>query len=199
MKKLTALLTILVLLMSVNAFAQIDPDADSMGIYFDLGATQTCTTTAAPFTAVTAYLMITNPSDPAGVSGWEATVLVSPNAVAPAWTLAAGLDVDGDPSNFQVGIGVAPMALPAAPAVMLATWVGYVLAPTDVVEFTVMNVAGSVSFAGTPGYASGSNAGTLIPTTVSSGFPYTVCAQVNACDVVANEDMSWGGVKALFQ
>lgn len=199
MKTLNMLLALSVLLLVGTAFADTDNDPDGMGVYFDTAATSICTVTATPFQLVTAYLIITNPSDPAGVSGWEANVMSTGAAVAPAWVLAAGLDVDGDPSKFQVGIGVAPMALPAAPAVVLATWQGYMMSPLDVQEFTITDVPGSVSFDGTPGYASGSDAGLLIPLQVSSGFPYTVCAQINACTVVSNEDLSWGQVKGLFQ
>ncbi len=198
MKKLTALLTIFALLTAATAFAQ-DNDPDGIGVYFDLDGLVTCHYTAAPFEQVTAYLLATNVSDATGISGWEAVVSVGGAPVAPAWTLAAGLDVDPSDTGFQVGIGVAPAALPSAPAVVLATWAGFIMAPTDIVDFTVSDVPGSVSFAGTPGYASGSDAGLLIPFQVSSGYPYVACAQINACDVVANEDMSWSQVKDLFQ
>ncbi len=94
MKKLNVLLSIFVLLLAANAFAQLDPDLDGIGIYFDAEATLTCAYTSVPFESVTAYLCITNPTDATGVSGWEATIVSAGPAVAPAWTLASGLDVD---------------------------------------------------------------------------------------------------------
>ncbi len=197
MKTLKMMLA-LTLLLTGAAFAQ-DNDPDGIGVYFDMDGLVTCHATAAPFEQVNAYLLATNVSDATGISGWEAVVTVNGAPVAPAWTLAAGLDVDPSDTGFQVGIGVAPAALPSAPAVVLATWAGFIMAPTDIVDFTVSDVPGSVSFAGTPGYASGSDAGLLIPFQVSSGYPYVACAQINACDVVANEDMSWSQVKDLFQ
>ena len=200
MKKLTALTSILVLLLAGVAFAQADADPDGLGVYFDTDGINTCLNTAAPFESVTAYLLVTNPSDLTGVSGWEARVEVVGPAVAPAWTLAAGLDVDDDPANFQVGVGtIAP--LPYGTTVVLSTWVGFVMTPvTDVVNFVISNVPGSVSFADSPGYAAGGNAGLLIPLQVSSGYPYGApAAQINACDVVANEDMSFSNVKNLFR
>jgi hypothetical protein len=200
MKKLTALTSILVLLLAGIAFAQVDADPDGLGVYFDTNGIETCFTTVAPFESVTGYLLLTNPSDSFGISGWEANIDVLGAAVAPAWTLAAGLDVDMSAAGFQVGIGTDALALPVAPAVVLATWVGFIMAPTDIVSFVISNVAGSSSFPSNPGYASGSNAGVLIPLQVSSGYPYGApAAQINACDVVANEDMSFSNVKNLFR
>ncbi len=73
------------------------------------------------------------------------------------------------------------------------------MAPTDVQEFTISNIPGSVSFDGVPGYGSGSDANVLIPLQVSTGFPYVVCASINSCEIVDNDDMSWGSVKTMFQ
>lgn len=189
MKKLLALLAIA--LIASSAMAQVDPDPDGMGVYFDMGGTVFETTTAAPFASVTAYLLITNPSDSSGVSGWEALVSVMGSPVAPSWTLSAGLDVDGGPDSFQVGIGVNPLALPAGPTVLLATWVGFVMSPVDMISFVISPVPGSVSFADSPGYASGDSAGVLIPLQVSSGYPYGApCAMINGTGVVADEDMN---------
>ena len=195
-----ALITLLALtLIAGSAFAQIDPDPDSIGVYFDLDGNTICGTTAFPYETALAYLLITNPSDPFGVSGWEANVSVTGNALAPQWVLSAGLDVDMSADGFQVGIGTGALALPAAPAILLATWSGLVPNTFDVQDFLVTDVPGSVSFGGTPGYASGSDAGLLIPLQVSSGFPYVTCASINDCVVIGNDDMSFGGVKSLFR
>jgi len=200
MKKLTALTSILVLLLAGVAFAQADSDPDGLGVYFDVDGLITCSTTTVPFQMVTAYLLITNLSDTFGVSGWETVIDVQGPAVAPAWTLTAGLDVDPSVNGFQVGIGTGVLALPASPAVTLATWAGFIMSPVDVVSFVISNVPGSTSFANSPGYASGSNAGVLIPLQVSSGYPYGApAAQINACDVIANEDLSFSNVKNLFR
>ncbi len=198
MRKLLVLLA--VALLASSAMAQIDPDDNGIGVYFDTEGTLVCATTAVPFESVNAYLLITRPTDTSGVSGWEATITVGGAPVAPAWALAAGLDVDATDTGFQVGIGVAPLALPYGPTVLLATWTGFVMNPTDMVTFTISNIVGSVSFDGTPGYGSGADANVLIPLQVSTGYPYVVCAQINgACDIVDNDDMSWGSVKTMFQ
>jgi hypothetical protein len=61
MKKLVVLL--LVSLMATTAFAQIDPDTDMLGVYFDMGATDNCLTIG-PSVPFFAYVTITNPSAP---------------------------------------------------------------------------------------------------------------------------------------
>jgi hypothetical protein len=196
MKKLLAMLAIA--LLASSAMATVDPDPDGMGVYFDLDGDVVCTTTAAPFSNVVAYLLATNPST--GISGWEANIDVLGAAVAPAWTLAAGLDVDMSAAGFQVGIGTGALALPAAPAVVLATWSGFVMAPTDVIEFFVSGVPGSSSFPDSPGYAAGDNAGDLREFQVSSGTGMNLpVAGINTCTVVANEDMTFTNVKSLYR
>ena len=198
MKKLLAMLAIA--LLASSAMATVDPDPDGIGIYFDMDGDVVCTTTVAPFSNVVAYALATNPSATTGISGWEARMWTAGAApVAPAWTLAAGLDVDDSPDGFQVGIGtVAP--LPHGTTVLLATWSGFIMAPTDMVEFFVSGVAGSVSFPNSPGYAAGDNAGDLREFQVSSGAGLDLpVAGINTCTVVANDDMTFSNVKALYR
>ena len=185
--------TIIMTLGAGAAYASFGEDV--IGIYFDLGATVCERTTAAPFQSVTAFLIITNPSDLSGVSGWEATVSVLGGAVAPSWILAAGLDVDPSADGFQVGIGVNPQALPAGPTVLLATWTGFVMAPTDMISFVITPIPGSPSFPDSPGYASGDDAGVLIPLMPSSGYPYGApCAIINgyggSCGPLNDDDFA---------
>lgn len=195
MKKLLAVFA--VALIASGAMAQVDSDPDGLGVYFDVNGMTYETATVAPFSPVSAYLLLTNPSAPAGVSGWEAVVNVNGGAVGASWVLAAGLNVTAAPV-FQVGIGTGAAALPAAPAVLLATWTGYIMAPTDVVEFVVMPAG--VSFPDSPGYAAGDDETDLIPLQVSSGYPYgAACAIINGTGVVANEDLTFSNVKNMFQ
>jgi len=199
MKKLLAILAIA--LLASSAMATVDPDPDGIGVYFDLPGDIVCTTTAAPFANVVGFLLATNPSASAGISGWEAQIWTGGAApVAPAWTLAAGLDVDPSAEGFQVGIGTGALALPWAPAVVLATWSGFVMSPADAIEFFVAGVPGSTSFADSPGYAAGDNAGDLRPFQVSSGTGLDLpVAGINICNVIANENLTFSNVKALYR
>jgi len=199
MKKLLAMLA--VALLASGALAQVDPDPDGMGVYFDTAGTMFCTSTAAPFEQITAYLLITNPSATSGGSGWEAWVTVEGGVVAPSWTLAAGLDVDPSDQGFQVGIGTGGLALPYGETVVVATYSAFVQVPDAVVNFYVEGVPGSTSFPSSPGYAAGNDAGDLRPLQVSSGTGMGLpVASVNGdCGVVANEDLTFSNVKALFR
>ncbi len=196
------LTTLVIALLATSASAILDPDPDGIGIYFDENADIVCTETMIPFEQVTAYLLATNISAASGISGWEAYIWTTGAApVAPSWTLAGGLDVDPTLEGFQVGIGTVA-ALPWAPAIVLATWSGFMMAPTDAMSFFVSGVPGSVSFPHSPGYAAGDNAGDLREFQVSSGTGLDLpAAMINSliCGVVANEDLTFSHVKSLYR
>ncbi|MBK7703008.1 MAG: hypothetical protein IPI34_09035 [bacterium] len=195
MKKLLALTAIALLAFSVSASAQVDPDPDGMGIYFDMGATQFNVAYTLPFTPLNVYLLITRPSGDS-VRAWECTIVEENNFTVPGtWVLNGGLDVDNDPMDFVVGNGAAPH--PAAPVIMLASKTMFGM-PTSTATFRVKGVAGSVSFpGGQPGYVH--TLGFNTPCQVLTGDMNApqACVNVN-CVVVANEDMSWSNVKALY-
>lgn len=206
MKKLLVLLASLMLVSSFAA-AGVDGDDDSFGFFFDTDATIYETSTAAPFQGVTGYLVVSNPTS-GGISGWECEVVIPGNGtayVAPGWAYAGGgLNVfDGAATGlFNVGVGPGPsQLLPINGVVVLATFSCFVLAPTGVVTFTINPFPGSVTFSGTPGYVDGDDVGVIVACGVSSGYPYgTICAAINQPhdEIIANDDMSWGSVKALF-
>jgi len=203
MKKLLAVFA--VALIASGAMAQVDPDPNGIGFYFDVDA-NVFEGTAAMYTTATAYLVLTNVDDPSGVSGWECMtdiVVADPAAIGglPSWVLAGGLDADPDPANWAVGIGTGEAAFDQAPAIILATWSAFLMSAVQI-DFYVYPYPGSLGFDNAPGYASGADEAVLIPLQVSNGYPYgTPCAVLNGPPgvVVNNEDMSWSGVKNLFQ
>lgn len=191
---------VLIGLLVSSATAQIHPDADGLGLYFDLAGTAYEFQTMAPFQQVSVYLLATNVTDPAGISGWECAVNVSGVVAAPSWTVSAGLNVaDGAAGLFQVGIGLNELALPAAPTVLLATWTGFVMAPGDVVEFLVTPYPGSVSFPDSAGYASGSDAGHLIPFDINGGCFGSGWTIINMWCPLRAQELSWSEVKSLYR
>lgn len=79
--RFTSVITLLgLLLLAPGAGAQIDPDHDGIGIYFDEAATQT-SATAGVGENVIAYLIATRPSQAGGLAMWEAVVSASPYAM----------------------------------------------------------------------------------------------------------------------
>ena len=195
MKKLLALTAIALFAFSVSASAQVDPDPDGMGIYFDMGATQFNVAYTGTFTPLNVYLLMTRPSG-AQVLAWECTIVEENTFTVPGtWALNGGLDVDNDPMDFVVGNGMAPH--PAAPTIMLASKTMFGM-PTSTATFRVKGVAGSVSFpGGQPGYVH--TLGFNTPCQVPTGDMNAPQACVNSnCMIVANEDMSWSNVKALY-
>ena len=198
MKKLLVLTAIALLAFSVSASAQVDPDPDGFGVYFDTGATSFNIAYPGGFAPINVYLMITRPSG-AFVRAWECTIVETNNfTVQGTWTLNGGLDVDGDAMDFVVGMGTTPH--PAANAIVLASKTMYGAAPGagSAATFTVKGVAGSVSFpGGQPGYVH--TLGINTPCQVLTGDMNAPQACINTnCMVVANEDMSWSNVKALY-
>jgi len=201
MKKMLVLA--LAILVSTSAFAQIDPDENGIGLYFDELGFEVCTVTTAPFEEVTAYLLATNITEEA-VSGWECEVVTFGAPVAPAWLLNGLQPLNAFSAPlFAVGLGEGDLATePENNVVLLATYSAFVMAPTDVVEFAIQNLPASSFEPPSPGYAAGDNAGNLIPLQVSSGFPFgNVVAQINLpdCGVIANDNVSFGSVKALYR
>lgn len=200
----TLLIALSVLALSVPAMAY--PGPDSIGLYLDgnapsVAAGDLTMNTSAGFESVTLYLCITNPSL-GGVSGWEGLIEIEGSPIAPAWTLTAGLDVDADPDKFQVGIGLAPLALVPNDngSVILADWTGFIGTTGDVVKFFIKGVPESVSFDMTPGYASPTNAGDLQFLFSNTGGPAVPVFCINEdCSSVANEDETWSNVKGMFR
>ncbi len=198
----TLFVTLTMLALAVTAFAY--PGPDSMGMYLDADAAGYPTLTfqtAGPFESVTLHLVVSNASL-GGVSGWEARILADGPVVAPAWNLAAGLDVDDDPDNFQVGIGLSPAALTpnGSGNILLASWTGFISGTTDEVRFMIMGVPGSVTFPDSPGYAGPDDAGALQSCVSNTGGPTfpVFCINVD-CGLVGNEDMTFSNVKALYR
>ena len=196
MKKLLALAAIAAF--ATTAFAQIDPDPDGMGVYFDMEGAANCKEivfNGAPI-MVDAYLLLTNPSG-AQVLAWEARVISDVAALsAGTWALNGGLNVGSDP-DFIVGMGATPHMV-TGPTVMLASrQIMFFMVTGEYATFTVQGVPGSASFDGTPGYQA--VLGVMTPAQSPTGSYDAPQSFVNgSCDVVANEDMAWGSVKSLY-
>lgn len=81
---------LLLLAAAAPAQAQIDPQADGIGLYFDEDTTVSCLTTTAPLRQIHAYLCATRLSEPTGTSGGKACCVCEGTHFAPSWTIRHG-------------------------------------------------------------------------------------------------------------
>ncbi len=171
----------LLLILLCGAAVPATAQDDILGVFFDTAGTSVFTTTT-PFEAVTAYLIILDASDLAGVSGWECKVpvLLDGDEIAVAWELSGeALNVD-QPPNFRVGLA---SPLPWAEAIVLATGTVFVPDPADQVWF-YLRPTYPASLEDPPGvpvpcYASGADPELLIPLHGTSDCPGFAAAGIN--------------------
>lgn len=197
MKKLVVMMCV-VSLAAGAAFAQADPDPDSFGVYFDMGATLTG---SAPgyMGYYDAYVMLTNPSAAAGVAGIEFRLTMSNGGAAPA---AVALAFNGD--------GLSPLTapdyawgfaapLPNTPIVLIATHAGATFGTVQ--EFFVGPIeSANPSVAGAMVYVDAADAGHKIVMNPSSGSFDLPVAVFNCEDCVTpTSEETWGNVKAMYR
>lgn len=192
MKKLVALL--LVSMMASVAFAGLDTDTDSFGIYFDTAGNVNCVTAGA-FVPTTAYLLLMNPASP--TDGFECTVTpVGAPYFALSTTLggAGALDVDASPNGFAVG---AAANYPVANgACVLVTW-SFMLQAAGQLEFFITE-ASIPSMPGDLPVVTGE--GILRRCGVASGNVNLPVGGFNMGNCPVSEEInSFGGVKSLFR
>lgn len=198
MKKLVVLLALG--LMATSAFAAIDPDPNSIGVYFDTAA-NVVTTSATPSVPFNAYIIITNPT--ADVSGFECSYqfgAMAGTAFRLASTLPAGSINLGNADDLYAGdyyVGFASPQ-PQAEAVVVVSWQFLLLVAQNDVTFKIGPSPTPSIDNGLPAVELG---GVIAPLGISTGDPTLPCAVVNpvALDVVSTEDTNFGNVKALFR
>ncbi len=209
MKLLLILLTAL-LCSGLAGADPVDPNPDGMSIYIDEQATDFCIDDPPIYVAVPVYIVLTHPStsDP-HILSWEARVEFEGNATFGVggegyvqWDFfgyGVGLPLTED---LVVGTGDPPMPITGDATVLAmaeliwTTFGGYG-------QFSIGRVTDSATFPDGPGYSSA--VGFSIPCHHIFSEPGTPCAWINpayfwvVCEsLVANEDRTWGEVKALY-
>ena len=199
MKKFVTALCLLTLVLAAgHAFAQLDPDDDGIGVYFDPCACVNCI----PMDAgpQQGYIVITHTTyQEAGVGGWEAQIWVEGPAVITN-TSYEGQSINFmTPPDYFVGIGV-PLYNPFMyPAVVVAT-----------IDFLIMDTATPVDFYidgiykhslpdRMPAYLDGANNDIIIPLQQPTGGPDIPVATINGECAVPITSKSWGEVKTLYR
>ncbi len=196
MKK-TALVLIVVLLMAANGFAQLDPDDDGIGVYFDPCACVNCITMDVG--PQKAFLVITHPTSPQGVGGWECKMWMEGPAAM------TGVDLQGQ----EINIGTAPEYVVGTvdPQINPYTYPAIVVA---VIDFFIIDTDSPITFwidgirfhsldEKVPAYLDGADVELIKELKQSTGGRDFPVATVNGDCAVAVENESWGGVKALFR
>lgn len=204
MKKLLAFVSLTTLLLTGQALAQVDPDVDMIGIYFDPEAATWCVNPGA-VGPVDAYLCLTSASADSGVAGWECTIEVTEGVFVLEWNLQ-GIGASNFSTEPEFIVGMSE-PLPRDDVIVLMQFtVGAFLAdPIDLRVLPIANPSLPPDPWPLPTYADGDNSNILIPMGYAGGWdqltgdPY-VCAQINGgCDVIPSEDATWGGVKSLYR
>lgn len=207
MKKLVA--PLLVSMMAAVAFAGLDPNADSFGIYFDtLGNTNH----SSPMTAVTknVYVLMMNPST--GIKGFEFAYEIVPHPLmAPTFvddftrlsSVIAGtgfldIGVSSDPAVGDYRVAYAAPR-PAVPEMLMVTWRFRYYGEADLgMEFFLTGVKTNASMpGGLPVVLN--DAGLKRQAFLASGDPLLPCAGTVDNAPVAEVLNSFGSVKSLFR
>ena len=196
MKK-TALVIIALVLMTTNGFAQLDPDDDGIGVYFDPCACVNCITMDVG--AQMGFLVITHPTSPMGVAGWECKMW------AEGPVSITGVDLQGQEINigttpeYVVGT-VEPQVNPYTyPAIVVAVIDFYILDTNSPITWWIDGIRFHSLDTKVPAYLDGSNIEIIKELKQSTGGRDFPVATVNGDCAVAIENESWGGVKALFR
>ena len=181
------------LLAAGAASAQVDPGENGIGLYFDDEATQNCRT-AVPYESVTSWVLLTNPTEPAGVAAFECRVDLVGNVFGGGGYFAAeAYNMTEDPEYLVCFT----TPLPWAPTIRLVRVMFLTLDDQPIQVYL-----GPISRPSVPGemvYVSPDDIGKKVPMHRSTGAPGTPVATINGDCVVPAENESWGAVKALYR
>ncbi len=150
------------------------PDEDFLGLYFDQEATINEVEVTSPG-PVSAYLCITEASEPSGVSGWECLVSWTGDFPILAWNIYGQAINIGGPPEFVVGLAT---PLPWAEAIVLMEAVVGVY-DEGVCAF-YLHPTSSPSIPGHMAYAARDDPSLLIPLNWSTGGEQYPVATINS-------------------
>jgi hypothetical protein len=198
MKKLVVLL--MVSLLAASAFAGIDTDANSAGVYFDAAGNNNCATQPA-FVPSPAYVVASNPTMSA-LNGYEFGYRVEAGAsgylrlseTLPAGALNVGVSANGAEGSYVVGLA-APLVTNGQ-NVVLVSWSVFVTNAAAPVSIFL----GPTPIPAMPGTAALVDSDdNLIRLELASGDVNMPVASINGDCPVAEVQSTFGSVKSLFR
>jgi hypothetical protein len=186
------------ILFAESALAQIDPDPDGIGIYFDQGATINSVTVAEGTPYVTAYLVLTNPSVLGNMVHWSCSIssfLEGPGLAQVSGSHTGGFNLDTNmPGSEHWSFEISFDPETENPTTGITVLAQLHIVPhvhDEPIYLYVRNGAGGFAFYGTDNGGADFN-----PSSGSWGLPVAV---INGEASVAVEPESWGGVKSLYR
>jgi len=190
-----ALLALLILVSGANA--QLDPDNDGIGVYFDPCACVNCISMDVGLQR--AFLVITHPTSPQGVGGWECKMWMEGPAYMTNVDLQ-GQEINmGTPPEYIVGT-VEPQINPFTyPAIVVAVIDFLITTTADPITFWIDGTRFHSLPERVPAYLDGSDNNIIKELKQATGGRDFPVATVNGDCAVATETETWGGVKALFR
>ena len=197
MKRLMLLFSCVALLVAGNAFAQLDPDDDGIGIYVDPCGCTNCV--PLPEGTHTLYVVITHASAPEGIHGWECSI---------DWdgpVLPFGWEYEGQAFNADVppqfGVGLAePIINPYTfPAIVVMQFSAIIQDESVASNFYIDAWFFHSLPEAVPAYLNGANIEEIIPLQQITGAPDIPVATFNGDCAVATEDLTWSSVKQLYR
>jgi hypothetical protein len=175
--------------------AQIDPNPDGIGFYFDQAATTFARNTSEPFELVTGYLCATRTTEPSGIVGWRATFELPDGIVTPDVKLPYRANMSWT-DGCVVVTGIDP-PLPPDPVVVLMKIDFTVPAVGQPVCFYIDGCPGNPLFEHNPTYQAAVGAGGERPLRQLFGSHTQPIGIINDCGQPV-ELQTWGAVKALY-
>jgi hypothetical protein len=182
---------ICLLLLAGSAWAQIDPDLDGIGIYFDTEASLICTDAQAG-QFVQAYLIGTRLSQPGDIGYWSARLCPNgPAAIfgSPYGSYNYSMNMPGDSCWSCAAMGMDP-ALPTGDITLLASLTIEVWYTEEPISLYVLD--GSFYQVYDAGYLE-------FPFHPASGSADLAVARINGPAPVANRSGTLDALKALYR
>ncbi len=197
MKKIAIVLAF-TLLVAGQVFADpIDPDKDGIGVYFDPCACVNCVPMEVG--SQWGYIVITHPTSPEGVGGWEARMDFDGPAALSDWEVMGDALNFLSPPQFYVGIGTPVINPFTYPAIIVARFQLHLYDDTVPVNFYLDGIYSPSLESGQPAYLDGSDYNIIKPLQQPTGGPDIPCATINGDCAVPTEDISWGDIKSLYR
>jgi len=191
-------MTLLVIGLATNpASAQIDPGPNGLGVYFDQDATVVMAEIGAE-EYVTGYLIVTNPTEAGSMMWWQCAVCMDNGY--PLVMTVHGFNVLSGGMPFSPCAGFAVSDGPPIGGITILAEMDFLLQEAGIANITVVSLEeseellGGMFYSTSPGYQD-----PVFPFHPSSGSESLPVARINGEPPVAEVDVTWGSVKALYR